>query len=118
MLSTERNLLLLERAKENGYFIRCIYVLTANPAININRIKTRVANGGHPVPDEKVISRYYKALDLIPRLVEVCDVCHIYDNTNLPMRIFKKRKDKVFFWESNEWSIEAIEKLTGCDFNE
>ena len=71
VLSTERNLLLLERAKENGYFIRCIYVLTANPAININRIKTRVANGGLPVPDEKVISRYNKALDLIPRLVEV-----------------------------------------------
>lgn len=118
VLSTERNLLLLERAKEKGYFIRCIYVLTANPAININRIKTRVANGGHPVPDEKVISRYYKALDLIPRLVEVCDVCHIYDNTNLPVRIFKKRKDKVFFWESNEWSIEAIEKLTGCNFDE
>mgnify|MGYP003484215464 FL=1 len=51
VLSTERNLLLLERAKENGYFIRCIYVLTANPAINITIIKTRVANGGHPVPD-------------------------------------------------------------------
>ena len=92
--------------------------MTANPAININRIKTRVANGGHPVPDEKVISRYYKALDLIPRLVEVCDVCHIYDNTNLPVRIFKKRKDRVFFWENNKWSIEAIEKLTSCDFDE
>ncbi len=118
VLSTERNLLLLERAKENGFFIRCIYVLTANPAININRIKTRVANGGHSVPDEKVISRYYKALDLIPRLVGVCDVCHIYDNTNLPVRIFKKRKDKVFFWESSEWSIEAVEKLTGCSFIE
>ena len=69
-------------------------MLTANPAININRIKTRVANGGHSVPDEKVISRYCKALDLILRLVEVCDVCHIYDNTNLPARIFKKRKNK------------------------
>ena len=62
--------------------------MTANPAININRIKTRGANGGHFVPDEKVISRYYKALDLIPRLVEVCDVCHIYDNTDLPVVFF------------------------------
>lgn len=44
----------------------------------------------------------------------MCDVCHIYDNTNLPVRIFKKRKDTVFFWVSDEWSIEAIEKLTGC----
>lgn len=37
--TTERNLLLLERTKEKGYFIRCIYVLTANPAISINELR-------------------------------------------------------------------------------
>ena len=30
VLSTDRNLLLLQRAKEKGYFIRGIYVLTCN----------------------------------------------------------------------------------------
>lgn len=28
VLSTERNLKLLKKAKDNGYFIRCVYVLT------------------------------------------------------------------------------------------
>ena len=35
VLSTERNLNLLKKAKESGYFVRCIYVLTANPDINV-----------------------------------------------------------------------------------
>ena len=58
VLSTTRNLDLLRRAKEQGYFIRCYYVLTADPEINICRVKSRVAEGGHDVPREKIISRY------------------------------------------------------------
>ena len=34
VLSTRRNLDLLIKAKEKGYFIRCIYVLTSKPEIN------------------------------------------------------------------------------------
>ena len=47
--------------------------------------------GGHSVPEEKIKSRYFKALALIPEWVEICDIVHIYDNTNVPFRIFKKR---------------------------
>lgn len=35
VLSTERNLRLLEKVKDKGYFIQCIYVLTAKVNINI-----------------------------------------------------------------------------------
>lgn len=54
VMSTERNLNLLKRAKEKGYFIRCYYILTADPMINIFRVRTRVAVGGHDVPEEKI----------------------------------------------------------------
>lgn len=113
VLSTRRNLDLLIKAKEEGYFIRCIYVLTSKPQINIIRVRTRVQFGGHGVPEDKIISRYYKTLDLLPDLVDVCDVVQIYDNTKEPFRIFKKRKDKYFFWENNYWKKEDIEKITG-----
>ncbi|MCM1049258.1 MAG: zeta toxin family protein [Clostridiales bacterium] len=46
VLSTERNLNLLKKAKEKGYFIRCYYVLTADPMINVWRVKSRVESGG------------------------------------------------------------------------
>lgn len=118
VLSTDRNLTLLRKAKDKGYFIKCFYVLTADPIINVARVKLRALTGGHDVPEDKIISRYDKALRLIPELIEVCDVCNIYDNTSSkPHRIFKKRKDE-FFYDSNSifWNVDDIEKLTNIKY--
>lgn len=93
VLSTDRNLKLLKKARQKGYFIRCYYILTADPMINVLRVKSRVEAGGHDVPKEKIISRYDRALALVKELIKVCDICHIYDNSsNKPFRIFKKRR--------------------------
>jgi len=113
VLSTDRNLKLLQRAKEKGYFIRCFYVVTADPNINVARVNMRAMQGGHGVPEDKVRQRYDRALKLIAPLVEVCDVMHIYDNTQEPFRIFKKRKTAFFQWTNKYWNTEQIEKLTG-----
>lgn len=115
VLSTERNLNLLRRAKDAGYFIRCYYILTADPQINVARVASRVESGGHDVPKDKIISRYNKALALVKDVVDVSDVCHIYDNSNdRPYRIFKRRKDQ--FWYCPErylWLKVDIVALTG-----
>lgn len=115
VLSTDRNLLLLQRAKEKGYFIRGIYVLTCNADINVARVNARKALGGHGVPEEKIRSRYDKALALIPKFVEICDILHIYDNTQEPFRIFKKRKDVYYRWSNQYWSNDDIKKLSGIE---
>ena len=62
VLSTDRNLKLLKKAKEKGYFLRCIYVLTSDYKINIAWVSMRESMGGHGVPEEKIKSRYYKAV--------------------------------------------------------
>lgn len=113
VLSTDRNLLLLQRAKAQGYFVRGIYVLTSNVDINDARVQVREALGGHGVPEEKIRLRYDRALAMLPRLVEICDILHIYDNTKEPFRIFKKRKDKYYRWNNQYWSNADIEKLSG-----
>lgn len=118
VLSTDRNLLLLKKAKEQGYFIRGIYVLTFNADINVARVNAREALGGHGVPECKIRSRYDRALALIPQLVEVCDILHIYDNTKEPFRIFKKRKDIYYMWKNQYWSDLDIETLTGISVYE
>lgn len=64
---------MLKKAKENGYFIKCFYVLTASPQINVYRVKVRKESGGHDVPKDKIISRYGRALNLIPELLEGCE---------------------------------------------
>lgn len=112
VLSTDRNLKLLQFAKEKGYFIRCVYVLTVDPRVNVLRVQSRVANGGHSVPQNKIIARYKRGVKLIPQLLDVCDICHIYDNTIKPTRIFKKHKENNFYWENMLWTKDKIEKLT------
>ena len=118
VLSTERNLNLLKKAKGAGYFIKCFYVLTDDPIINVARVKLRALMGGHDVPEEKIVSRYNKCLSLIPELISVCDICHIYDNSGTqPFRIFKKRKDKFFYDDASDyWQLADIESLTGVTY--
>ena len=115
VLSTRRNLDLLKRAKAKGYFVKCFYVLTANVDVNVVRVNVREKQGGHGVPEEKVRTRYSRALALIPELIEVCDVIHVYDNTQNPFRIFKKRKTKYFYWENENWDLGKIKRLTGIE---
>lgn len=81
VLSTDRNLNLIRRAKEQGYEVTCIYVITSDPAINVARVKKRVQMGGHDVPADKVRNRYFKCLDLLPQLIPVCDHLLIFDNS-------------------------------------
>ena len=111
VLSTSRNLELLKRAREMGYFIRCYYILTIDPTINVYRVKARVASGGHDVPVEKIYARYDRAIDLVPKVVAVSDICH--NSEEEPFRIFKKRKNVCFYDECDDWRREKIEILTG-----
>lgn len=61
VLSSSRNVELLKKAKNFGYQIEIVYVLTADPQINVSRVAQRVKNGGHDVPMDKIIyPRLYK----------------------------------------------------------
>ena len=113
VLSTERNLLLLEKAKEQGYEIQCIYVLTCDENINVARVKARHAAGGHDVPEDKVRVRYHRALALLPRLIKVCDKLLVYDNTDKPALIFSKQGTYAKITPNSYWSETKIQQLLG-----
>lgn len=85
--------------------------MTADYRINIIRVKTRQAAGGHNVPEDKIVNRYHRSLDLLPYFINVCDICHVYDNSDEPFRIFKKRKEQQFIWENEFWNKETITEL-------
>jgi predicted ABC-type ATPase len=111
VLSTDRNLLLLQNAKRNGYEIQCIYVLTCNPDINVARVKGRVFEGGHDVPEDKIRSRYFKALKLLPQLIDICDKILVYDNSVMPALIIKKDDDGIECYPNEIWSMEKLKEL-------
>lgn len=72
---------ILKKAKILGYTITLIFVTTNNPEINVNRVAIRVKKGGHNVPNEKIISRYYKCMDLLYDAFLISDIAFLYDNS-------------------------------------
>jgi len=51
----------LQSAREQGYFIRMIYVFLETPEQCIQRIEVRVRSGGHFIPPEDVRRRFYRS---------------------------------------------------------
>lgn len=109
VLSSDYKMDIIRKAKSEGYFVKCIFILTVDPAINVERIKTRVALGGHDVPKDKIITRYTKSLAHIKELLELCDILHVYDNTtDKPERIIRKHKDDISIFPNKIWSLQNI----------
>jgi predicted ABC-type ATPase len=40
-----------------------------------------VSTGGHPVPEDKIISRYHRSLELLMDAVKVSNRAYIFDNS-------------------------------------
>lgn len=72
---------LLKLAKKLGYRNYLYYVATSDPLINVSRVKNRVKSKGHNVPEEKIVSRYYKTLENLKDAVKLSDRAYIFDNS-------------------------------------
>ena len=60
-LSGGNHIKTIKRAKELNYEVTLIYSFVESPEMCIKRIKARVLNGGHNIPDEDVIRRFYRS---------------------------------------------------------
>jgi predicted ABC-type ATPase len=71
----------IKKAKDLGYQTAIIYVFLDNPQFNIERIRSRVRNGGHYIPDEDVIRRYRRSIfNFWNKYKDLSDVWKIYYN--------------------------------------
>lgn len=118
VLSSDYSMNILREAKKSGYFIKCVFVLTSDPDLNVLRIKSRVALGGHDVERETVRKRFYKSLANIKELLSLCDILHVYDNTNdntndkvIAPRIIRKHKESITIFPNENWSEKEILSL-------
>jgi len=120
VMSTPEKTALMRLAKDKGYDVELIYVTTQNPAINVERVKTRVLTGGHDVPEEKTLSRYDRSMKLIPEAVEASTRAKIYNNSfENPVLIAEKTKNReIIIYPQpapNRWSEKTIKDLIGVE---
>ena len=73
---------LLQKAQNKGYRTYLYYVATEDPFINVSRVHYRVRMGGHSVPEDKIVSRYKRSLELLPQAVRFTNRAYIFDNSS------------------------------------
>ncbi len=71
----------LQRAHDEGYRNYLYFVATEDPDINISRVKIRVREGGHDVPEKKIRERYRRSLNNLLDAVKASDRAYIFDNS-------------------------------------
>lgn len=84
----------IEKAKNLGYVIELHYVGLESVDLAKERVKHRVAHGGHGIPDEDIERRYVESFDNFKKIINLCDLVAVYDNTESIRRfaIFKDGK--------------------------
>lgn len=71
----------LHRARRAGYFLRLFFIGTEDPRINAQRVASRVLEGGHTVPIDKIITRYVRSMSNLAYGIGLSDRAYLYDNS-------------------------------------
>jgi predicted ABC-type ATPase len=81
VLSSNKYLDDIERARTLGYEVGMIYVGLASSRDSIRRVALRLARGGHDVPPDKVVSRWARSIAMLGRMADKLDRLFVFDNT-------------------------------------
>ena len=72
---------LLQRALASGIEVRVWYIGLGSPELHLERVRARVARGGHDIPEARIRARYdsgrLNLIRLLPQLTEL----RVYDNS-------------------------------------
>ena len=69
-------------AQEVGFRVELHCVCVESPELALHRIRTRVASGGHHVPEPDVRRRFVRSQASLPTAICRSDEVRLYDNTN------------------------------------
>lgn len=71
----------MDAAHRAGYIVYLYFICTDDVDINIINVSNRVVKGGHDVPEDRIMKRYRKSLELIPDAYKVADRVFLIDNS-------------------------------------
>jgi predicted ABC-type ATPase len=96
-LSGKTYVRLLQEMKKEGYLIHIFFLWIYNVELAIERIKLRVRNGGHAIPEATVRRRFSRSLTNFLYLYKpLADSCTIFDNSgDVPKLIAIEESGKV-----------------------
>jgi predicted ABC-type ATPase len=111
VLSTDKYRRLITVAKARGFSIRMLFVHLDNPDLNVERVRVRVATGGHEVPEDKIRSRWTRSFKQFAWFLREADTVDVFNNSGAePRRVFNKIDNELTIFEEPIPALkEAIE---------
>ncbi|MCU0427763.1 MAG: zeta toxin family protein [Candidatus Kapabacteria bacterium] len=105
---------ILERFKSDGYEISLVYVYLDSAEICIERIKSRVAMGGHFVPDDEVRRRYDRSKQNFLNVYKpLADRWHLYRNPIEGIELIANGHKDGYTSGTNFWENEKAKIFFG-----
>lgn len=93
---------LVKRAQEAGYSVQLLFLWLDNPEIAVLRVKTRVKEGGHNIPEEVIRRRYWRGIhNFFELFKDNVDFWTIVDNNVNPPIVIA---DKNTIYDENRFS--------------
>jgi predicted ABC-type ATPase len=83
VFSHSSKLTLLDDAKRCGFYVMLFIVGLDDPRQLLQRVKQRVLEGGHSVPDERILARYPRTMAHLKLAIPKAHVALIYDTNEL-----------------------------------
>ena len=84
-LTTLSYLNTIKAAKEKGYSINLLYFWLNDVNLAIERVKIRVSEGGHNIPEETIRRRYFRGIyNLSNKFIGLCDFWIVINNSSRP----------------------------------
>jgi predicted ABC-type ATPase len=80
-------------ANQASYKTYLYFVCTEDPEINLARVKNRIGKGGHDVPEDKIVSRYFKSIELLPKAIASAYRSFIFDNSGNQAKLILEFKE-------------------------
>ena len=105
---------LLERAAQSGHRLHVWFCGLASPELHLRRVRSRVAHGGHDIPEEKIRERWTGSRQNLIRLLPLIDHLRIYDNSTDADPAEGQRPRPVLLLEMKQGKITAPADLSGA----
>jgi predicted ABC-type ATPase len=85
----------IKLAKEKGYMVKLIFLWLNGPEVAKERVKKRVSEGGHNIPEEVIERRYFKGIKNLPGFMLLADDWLIFDNSSGEYEGVAKKENNV-----------------------
>ena len=111
-LSTRSFVGLIKQAKERGFIVNLIFYWLDSVELAIERVKTRVSEGGHHIPTDTIIRRYHAGLkNFINLYRDKVDYWMLIDNSHTEPALIAEGRSSENYQVANEEKWVSINKL-------